>query len=152
MTDFPLFVATRRVEFRDTDAAGIAHFSRFFTLMEEAEHELLRQLGMSVMEHDAQGKISWPRVSAHCDFRGSVRFEDEIQIEVRIARVGDKSVTYAFRFLHDARPIAEGNLVAVCCRLLPGQPPVSIAIPAAMRARLEGYQKSPAVQQESSGS
>ena len=37
----------RRVEFRDTDAAGIAHFSAFFFWMESAEHELLRAAGVA---------------------------------------------------------------------------------------------------------
>jgi len=136
-----VYVATRRVEFRDTDAAGIVHFSRFFTLMEESEHELLRHLGMSVMQPDGDGKITWPRVSAKCDYRGSVRFEDEVQIEVRIERIGEKSVTYGFRFLHEGQPIAEGSLVAVCCRMLPGQPLTSIPIPAEIRAKLEAYQR-----------
>ena len=34
------FVTTRRVEFCQTDAAGIMHFAAFFELMEQAEHEL----------------------------------------------------------------------------------------------------------------
>ncbi len=130
---------TRRAEFRDTDAAGIVHFSRFFTWMEEAEHELLRLLGFSVMHHDAHGQISWPRVSAACDFRGSVRFEDVVQIELSIERIGEKSVSYVCKFWHEGKLIAEGKLVAVCCRLLPGQPPVSIPVPEFMRTRLERY-------------
>ena len=43
------FSATRRVEFRDTDAAGIMHFASFFPLMESVEHEFLRHLGLSVL-------------------------------------------------------------------------------------------------------
>ncbi|MCG8653286.1 MAG: hypothetical protein MI861_25835, partial [Pirellulales bacterium] len=39
------FSTKRRVEFRDTDAAGIVHFSAFFPMMEAAEHEMLRSLG-----------------------------------------------------------------------------------------------------------
>jgi 4-hydroxybenzoyl-CoA thioesterase/acyl-CoA thioester hydrolase len=45
------FHTARRVEFRDTDAAGIMHFSTFFNRMEEAEHELLRTLGTSVFTY-----------------------------------------------------------------------------------------------------
>jgi len=91
----------RRVEFRDTDAAGIMHFSMFFVYMEQAEHELLRSLGLSVLEHDASGAISWPRVAVACDYRQPLRFEDEFEIEVSISRMGEKSVTSAFRFLHE---------------------------------------------------
>ena len=43
-----VFKTERRVEFRDTDAAGIVHFSVFFAYMEQAEHEFLRSLGLSV--------------------------------------------------------------------------------------------------------
>ena len=35
----PSFRTTRRVEFRDTDMAGIMHFSAFFTVLESVEHE-----------------------------------------------------------------------------------------------------------------
>src|SRR5690606_37511976 len=71
------FTLRRRVEFRDTDAAGIVHFSVYFNYMEEAEHALLRSLGTSVVTSDAEGPISWPRVAAACEFRGALRFEDE---------------------------------------------------------------------------
>src|SRR5688572_30626127 len=47
------YKTSRRIEFRDTDAAGIAHFSVFFTFMEEAEHEFLRHVGLSVhVQHE----------------------------------------------------------------------------------------------------
>ena len=44
------FRCRQRVEFADTDMAGIVHFSNFFRYMERAEHEFLRSLGLSV--HD----------------------------------------------------------------------------------------------------
>ena len=42
------FQFERRVEFCETDAAGIAHFSSLIVYMEQAEHALLRSLGLSV--------------------------------------------------------------------------------------------------------
>ena len=39
---------SRRVEFCDTDMAGIVHFANFFRWMESAEVEFLRSLGLSV--------------------------------------------------------------------------------------------------------
>ena len=39
---------TRRVEFGDTDLAGIMHFANFFRFMEAAETDFLRQRGLSV--------------------------------------------------------------------------------------------------------
>ena len=92
------FRTTRRVEFCHTDAAGIAHFASFFNFMEQAEHELLRSVGLSVVMHDAEGKLSWPRVAVQADYTAAANFEDVLEIEVRIARLGERSITYAFRF------------------------------------------------------
>lgn len=131
-----LFTTTRRIEFRDTDAAGLAHFTAFFALMEEAEHEFLRARGLSVMLHDDQGKLTWPRVAAKCDFSGAVKFEDELQIEVTPARVGAKSVTYAFVFSHAGREVARGEMTSVCCRFDAAGQPHSVAIPDSFLAKL----------------
>ncbi len=130
------FRTTRRIEFRDTDAAGIAHFSVFFLLMEQVEHEFLRSRGLSVVSRDEQGPISWPRVSSRCDFRSAVRFEDVLDVELRIARIGDKSVTYAVAFSHQGKAVAEGEITSVCCRMQEQGPPLSISIPASIRERL----------------
>jgi 4-hydroxybenzoyl-CoA thioesterase/acyl-CoA thioester hydrolase len=119
----------RRVEFRDTDAAGIAHFSMFFVYMEQAEHELLRQLGLSVFLRDDEGPLSFPRVSARCDYQLPARFEDVLDIEVAIVRLGSKSVTYEFNFGQQGRPIASGQTTTVCCRFAADGTPRSIPIP-----------------------
>jgi acyl-CoA thioester hydrolase len=138
---------TRRVEFRDTDAAGIAHFSAFFFYMESVEHEFLRSLGLSVLGEDETGgstgltgaPVSWPRVSASCDYQSAVRFEDVLDVSLRISRLGAKSVTYEFEFACAGRPVANGRTVAVCCRFPAGGAPESIPIPLAIAARLGAF-------------
>lgn len=130
------FKTSRRVEFHDTDAAGIMHFSAFFRMLEVAEHELLRSLGLSVFMTDEAGPFSWPRVHASCDYRGAVRFEDVVEILVDVERLGAKSVTYRFRLSHQGREVAEGRMTSVCCRLHHDRPPQSIPIPAAIAEKL----------------
>mgnify|MGYP002623164426 FL=1 len=131
------FQTTRRVEFRDTDAAGIVHFSVFFTYMEAAEHELWRHLGLSVKQINGDEVLSWPRVAASCDYKSPARFEDELSIAVTVNRIGGKSVTFAFAISRDGREVAAGSLTAVCCRIPKDGPPESIAIPEDIRAKLE---------------
>ncbi len=133
------FVTTRRVEFSDTDAAGIMHFAAFFRMMEQAEHELLRSVGLSVVMHDASGKISWPRVNAKCDYQSPARFEEVLDIEVRIARLGKRSVTYSHSFSRQGQVLATGEITAVCCRVREGSPPKSLAIPAAIAKKLKAF-------------
>ncbi|MBW3597105.1 MAG: acyl-CoA thioesterase [Planctomycetes bacterium] len=115
------------------------HFSTFFVYMEQAEHELLRSVGLSVLEHDDEGILSWPRVSASCDYRRPLRFEDEFEIETRIERLGEKSITFACRFLHEGQEAAAGRLTAVCCRFPEGRPPQSIPIPPRIADELRRY-------------
>jgi YbgC/YbaW family acyl-CoA thioester hydrolase len=134
-----VFRTTRRVEFADTDMAGIVHFSAFFRYMEAAEHEFLRARGLSVVLDWEGEALGFPRVSASCDFTRPVRFEDVLEIEVRLARIGAKSLTYEIVFALGGTAVAAGKISCVCCRFLP--PPRSIesvVIPEGLRARLLG--------------
>ncbi len=132
------FTYTRRVEFRDTDAAGILHFTSYFAYMEEAEHALLRHLGTSVMQAVDDATLGWPRVSATCDFAGSAKFEDVLSICVFIDRVGTTSVTYRFEFFNaEDQQIATGKMTSVCCRIVPGQAPQTTPVPAALKTKLQ---------------
>lgn len=131
-----MFKTTRRVEFRDTDAAGIMHFSVFFTAMESAECEFLRSLGLGVVMPDLAGQIAFPRVSARCDYQSPLRFEDEYQIEVTAARIGGTSVTYDFTFTFGQRAIAVGQMTSVCCRMSSDGTPTPIPIPESILQRL----------------
>lgn len=133
------FQITRRVEFRDTDMAGIVHFSVFFTYMEQAEHEFLRSLGLGVVANIEGQEISWPRVNATCDYRRAIKFEQLIEITLRVARLGEKSVTYDFRFEHAGALVAEGRITAVCCLFQHGVSPKSVAVPQLMRDKLQPY-------------
>ena len=109
----------RRVEFRDTDAAGIVHFSAFFPMMEAAEHEMLRSLGIAVLPtgESKLPAVTWPRVAASCSYASAARFEDLLTIDVNVDEIGTTSVQYRFRFSREGELIAEGKMVAVCCRV-----------------------------------
>jgi YbgC/YbaW family acyl-CoA thioester hydrolase len=112
------FHTTRRVEWADTDTAGIIHFSRYFCFMEQAEHEFLRSLGLScLMERDGK-KFTWPRVSAQCEFIRPVRFEDVLDVDLTVKRKGQKSLTFEFKFKHNGTEVAHGQVSAVCCEII----------------------------------
>ena len=132
-----VFRTTRRVEFCDTDMAGIAHFANFFRWMESAEVEFLRARGLSVkLEWEGQ-TLGFPRVSATCDFMKPARFQDLLDIAVTIERIGAKSVTYAFAFTYNGSVLARGKVTSACCRVHGDNQLEAIEIPASYRARLE---------------
>ena len=100
----------RRVEFAETDLAGIAHFSVFFRYMEEAEHALWRAAGMSIAP---PGQPGWARVAAALDFKAPMRFEDEFDVMVDIAEVGRRKLRYAVTFKKGGTLIATGTMTTV---------------------------------------
>ena len=129
------FVARRRVEFCETDMAGIVHFSNFFRYMEFAEQAFLRSRGLTVAWQDGNRRVGFPRVSASCDYIKPVRFEDLLEIAVTVAEVGNKSVTYSFAFSCGGDPVANGKITAVCCQSSDSGSMESIAIPDDIRAK-----------------
>lgn len=136
----PIFHFPRRVEFSETDAAGIAHFSVFFLFMEQAEHAFWRHLDLSVFPMITSiGEVSWPRVAASCQYRGPVRFENMIDIQLSLTRLGDKSITFNFRMLVENNLVAEGETTVVCCHLETGHKIVSVRIPDEVRDKLSPY-------------
>ena len=132
------FHITRRVEFHETDMAGIVHFSNFFRYMEFAEREFLRERGISFTLPWEGERLGFPRVSASCDYVRPARFDDMLDIAVTIDRLGEKSVTYAFEFARGGEVLARGKVTSVCCRVGPDHALEAIAIPASYRQRLEG--------------
>jgi YbgC/YbaW family acyl-CoA thioester hydrolase len=110
------FKLIRRVEFAETDMAGIMHFSNFFRMMETAEHAFFRSLGFTVHGTENETTIGWPRVSANCDFRAPLRFEEEVEIHLVVAEVRSRSIRYQFIFrkVTDGAEVARGSVAAVC--------------------------------------
>ena len=123
------FKARRRVEFSDTDMAGIMHFSNFFRFMETAEHGFFRSLGFSIFDKERLPRVGWPRVHASCDYHRPLRFEDEVEIHLLVVEKRSKAITYEIRFNKLGGPepeeVARGRLTVVC---------VSHAADGAMRA------------------
>src|SRR5688572_922190 len=112
------FKIVRRVEFSETDMAGIVHYSNFFRYMEAAEHAFFRSLGFSVITRQVEPPVGWPRVHASCDYKQPLSFEDEVEIHMLVIEKKPKSLSYEFRFrkCNSSPPVevARGKLIVVC--------------------------------------
>ena len=135
------FKITRRVEFSETDMAGIVHYSNFFRYMEAVEHEFFRSLGFSVVTKQVDPPVGWPRVHASCDFKQPLRFEDEVEIRMLVAEKKSKSLSYEFRFRRLGAPgpveVARGRLTVVCVTRDTHGKMSATAIPNAIAERIE---------------
>lgn len=123
-------VSRRRVAFSETDASGRAHFTALLKWAEDAEHELLHALGVTVCSSD-QG---WPRVRVECDYRLPLSAGEEARVEIELAEIGESSLSWKFRILKkDEALAAEGRIVTVSVG-----PEGSLKITPDLRAKLSG--------------
>ncbi len=111
------FKITRRVEFAETDMAGIMHFSNFFRLMEVAECAFFRSLGSSIHTTVSSQGVGWPRVHAACEYKAPLKFEDEVEVHLLVREVKEKSIGYTFIFRKPGGgppvEVARGSVTAV---------------------------------------
>lgn len=89
--------ATRRIEFSETDMAGLVHFSNFFKYMETAERDFFEAAGVDLIKTKPGELVGWPRARAECKFSAPIRFGDTIEIHLAVKSVKDRSIDYQFR-------------------------------------------------------
>lgn len=134
----PAFTLQRRVHFAETDMAGIVHFANFYRYMEEAEHAFFRSIGMKIVaDQSDKTVIGWPRVRAACTFESPAYYDEVIEIDVSITRIGFKSLTMEFTFRRGQIRLATGELKTVCCMWRDRGQFSSVEIPAEERHKLE---------------
>lgn len=90
------FTYRRLVEFADTDLAGIMHFANFFRFVECAEHAFFRSLGHRVHTTSGAAHEGWPRIEVSCKYHKPARFEQTLEIGLRIQEIRTSSLTYRF--------------------------------------------------------
>lgn len=87
-----------RVRWSETDSAGIAHFTSFFVYFEAAEQKLFREiLKLDLSKQIGPNRIfGLTRVEAYCQYFSPARFDDLLEVELKISLVGRTSITYEF--------------------------------------------------------
>ncbi len=123
------FKTSRKVEFADTDMAGIMHFARFGIFMETAEHEFLEAIGAPIHQRFDGREIGWPRIKMSLEFKRPARFRDVVEISLRVLRKGRSSMTYGFLFSRDGEELARGEVKTACCVIREGGGLEPIPIP-----------------------
>jgi len=113
MTSPANHIHRRRVEFADTDAAGVAHFSRLLAMVEEAEHGFFRERGIPILAAES----AWPVVKTEVDFCGACRFGEEIEIRLGDFLPGKSSLAYAFEGAIDGQKVFSGKMTK--CHISP---------------------------------
>ena len=111
------FVYNGTVDFSDTDAGGIAHFTSFLRWVERAEGLWMASLGVKQFDRHADGSFSgFPRVDVKCRYKQSLLPGEAFAIRILPEKVGRSSLTYRFEILKggaDGAPAADGSVTVV---------------------------------------
>jgi acyl-CoA thioester hydrolase len=124
------FSYKRQIHFYETDAMAIVHHGVYVLLMEEARVEWLRQHG--ILAKMPLSQVNYPVLSLQVDYRKSITFEDEVEIEVKATL--DKirmSFDYTLKTQRFSEPVAFGKTVHVAMDMETRKP---IRIPPAIAA------------------
>ncbi len=68
-----------RVRYAETDTMGVVYYANYFVWFEVARCDLLRAVGATYRELEARG-VLLPVIEAHCEFRDSARYDDDLEI------------------------------------------------------------------------
>ena len=98
-------VLRRRIEWMDTDAAGIYHWTTVFRLAEAAEAALHTALGIADFTFGAT-----PRVAVQASFARSLRFNDPVEVALAVIALGRTSVEYRIAIEGEHGTAAEGTV------------------------------------------
>ena len=82
------YAAYTRVGFSDTDAQGVVYYGRYMPYFDLARTEYHRHLGQLELPGDFAMRAST------VEYHAPARFDDLIEIFVRVERIGTTSVTY----------------------------------------------------------
>ena len=135
------FKTQRRVAFADTDCAGIAHFAVFLQYMEDAEHDFLRSLGLSVRKPYNDGAagfvVGFPRMAVHFEYSRPVTFEDLLDVHLWISQKRNRTIEYSCVVTHEGKAVGHGQMVVIACRVREGHAIKPIPLPEEFDRALE---------------
>ena len=129
------YSAYARVAFSDTDAQGVVYYGRYMPYFDLARTEFHRHLGRVTL-----GDVDFAMRAVTVEYHAGARFDDLLEIFVRVERIGTTSITYdhaAYRIDDgDDRLMATAKATVVCISLAER---TAIPVPDLFRERLSAF-------------
>jgi acyl-CoA thioester hydrolase len=101
-----------RVRYADTDQMGVVYYANYLVWFEVGRTEWLRDAGWNYREMEAAG-VSLPVIEAHCEYRQSARYDDEIEIRTTATAVSPIRLRFDYQAIRTGTDtlVAEGYTV-----------------------------------------
>jgi YbgC/YbaW family acyl-CoA thioester hydrolase len=136
------FTTTKKIEFSETDMAGLVHFSNYFRYMEVAERDFFDSLGLNLIQSAPNDLVGYPRTRAECKFSAPLRFGDTVKIHLAIKAIKDRSIDYQFRLFKldrkgEESAVAKGHITTIYTELTEDGNLQSRPLPQALLDKIE---------------
>ncbi len=123
-----------RVGFSDTDAQGVVYYGRYMPYFDLARTEYHRHLGRLTL-----GDVDFAMRAVSVEYVAGARFDDLLEVFVRVERVGTTSITYDHAvYRHDDDTLMATAKATVVCIALDERR--AVPVPEAFRAQLEAIE------------
>jgi acyl-CoA thioester hydrolase len=107
-----MHVSRIRVRLSETDQNGVVYYSQYFVYFDVAKENFLRQEGFDPVSLGERG-LRLLAAEARCTYHKPAKFEDALDIIVRVAKIGNSSLVYNFEVKKGKTKLADGYLVNV---------------------------------------
>ena len=100
------------MRYAETDQMGVVYYANYFVWFEVGRTDLLRASGWNYREMEADG-FSLPVIEAHCTYRESAKYDDEIEVRTAGAMISPVRVQFTYEIVRaaDAATLATGATV-----------------------------------------
>jgi acyl-CoA thioester hydrolase len=130
------YAAYARVGFSDTDAQGVVYYGRYMPYFDLARTEYHRHLGRVAI-----GNVDFAMRAVTVEYLAPARFDDLLEIFVRVERIGTTSITYdhaAYRVDDDGDMLMATATATLVCIALDERR--AAPVPDAFRERVEAFE------------
>jgi acyl-CoA thioester hydrolase len=128
------YSAFARVGFSDTDAQGVVYYGRYMPYYDLARTEYHRHLGRVHL-----GDVDFAMRAVNVDYVAGARFDDLLEVFVRVDRIGTTSITYdhAVYRVEDDALMSTAKATLVCIALDERK---AVPVPQAFRDQIDAFQ------------
>jgi acyl-CoA thioester hydrolase len=124
-----------RVRYGECDAQGVVFNAHYFAYFDVVLTEVWRESGVPYDQMMAAG-VDMVVAEAHARFRAPARFDDVLELEWWLTRLGTTSITSRIDVKRDGDVLVEGEMRHVFVELASGAP---TPMPDDVRAAIEVY-------------
>jgi acyl-CoA thioester hydrolase len=127
-----------RVEFGETDMAGIVFYPNYFRWFDRATHDFLRSIGLAFEEMVKLG-LATPLIEVGCRFMAALHYNETLRLESRVVEVRERGFRLEHNLYRGEELVGKGFEVRGWCEINGSEGKLkAVPIPQEVAEKLKG--------------